>query len=808
MGALARVDLRRRWRGLVLLALLLGVSAAVALGAFAGARRTATAFERFGAATNIADAEVLITDFDLGCSNPAAGDADHVAFSRTNLARLRALPSVAAASVYRSLAVRPAGSDLAPLEDVVGRAYVDGRSAGAVDRWIVHRGRLPSPEEAGEAMLNRTAASELGLEVGDDLPLESVPDDIVFGCDLETGVPETNGPRATVRIVGIGTIREEVTSGADAGSAVALTPAFLDRYGNDISSYDRALVRLRDGAAGLDELTSELSEAYGPGTIRYLVTPSDQLGTRQVEDAVSLQAVALVVFGSVVAVAAALAVGQGLARQLDRPAEERTALRACGVAPHSVTLAAGCVGALVGLAGTAVAVAGGVAASSWLPFGLAGRAEPDPGVDVDGVVLLGGSIAIVVLTGALAGALETIAGRRARRRADPPRAHDSRTLGWLRRAGLPVAALTGARFAVQPDRSTAASVRSALVGVAVGVAGVTAVVVFGASLARLLDEPERYGQPYDVDIAVGIDPLAAERVVAALRADDSVRDVAVARIQKAVQLDGISTQAYGFADRVGHIEPTILDGRPATSAAEIVLAPDTLAELGVAIGDTVTAVGGTPERSLFTVVGVGLLPNLDSDLYTEGAILTGAGMNRLSFPNSFIEVIATTPGADPDRVRERLEDQDLIAFGGGPPAEIDNLHDVEDVPFLLALFLSMLAVTAIAHGLVMTVRRRRADLAVLRSLGFERSQVSLCVVSQAVTIAIIGLTVGVVAGLALGGWLWSLQADRLQVLPVAETSIVVVGAVVAGTLALGVLAAWWPARRAARVEPAVLLRDR
>src|ERR1700722_4204184 len=81
----ARRDVRRRWRSLVLLGVLVGLTAALALSAWAGARRTDTALERLRVATNASDAVAFPSQ--VGVSHP-------------NWARLAARPEVASVAVW------------------------------------------------------------------------------------------------------------------------------------------------------------------------------------------------------------------------------------------------------------------------------------------------------------------------------------------------------------------------------------------------------------------------------------------------------------------------------------------------------------------------------------------------------------------------------------------------------------------------------------------------------------------------------------------------------------------------------------
>jgi hypothetical protein len=80
---LARADLRRRWQGAVIAGLLFGVPAGIGLASLAGARRTASVFDRHLAASNASDIEI-----DPGAVTPEVDAA------------LRSLPNVTAASYW------------------------------------------------------------------------------------------------------------------------------------------------------------------------------------------------------------------------------------------------------------------------------------------------------------------------------------------------------------------------------------------------------------------------------------------------------------------------------------------------------------------------------------------------------------------------------------------------------------------------------------------------------------------------------------------------------------------------------------
>ena len=120
---------------------------------------------------------------------------------------------------------------------------------------------------------------------------------------------------------------------------------------------------------------------------------------------------------------------------------------------------------------------------------------------------------------------------------------------------------------------------------------------------------------------------------------------------------------------------------------------------------------------------------------------------------------------------------------------------------------ALLALAMMTHTLVTSVRRRRRDLAVLKTLGFVRGQVAATVAWQATTFAVVALVVGVPLGVAAGRWAWELTAAALGVAsgPVVPGAAIL--AVAAGTLLAANLVAAVPGRAAGRLRPAAALRS-
>jgi predicted lysophospholipase L1 biosynthesis ABC-type transport system permease subunit len=85
------------------------------------------------------------------------------------------------------------------------------------------------------------------------------------------------------------------------------------------------------------------------------------------------------------------------------------------------------------------------------------------------------------------------------------------------------------------------------------------------------------------------------------------------------------------------------------------------------------------------------------------------------------------------------------------------------MPSLFAVLVALLAVGTVAHALVSAVHGRRRDVAILKTLGFVRGQVSATVAWQATTFAVVAILVGLPLGVAAGRWPWRLTAEQLGV---------------------------------------------
>ena len=221
---------------------------------------------------------------------------------------------------------------------------------------------------------------------------------------------------------------------------------------------------------------------------------------------------------------------------------------------------------------------------------------------------------------------------------------------------------------------------------------------------------------------------------------------------------------------------------------------------------------GRSKRLEYRIVGHAVFPTFGlAQPLADGAAFTGAGYAPLFDPNLYSRFFVGrySPHADQASVDRHIDT--LRQLGSTEvatlPIEIDRLHQIDWLPVSAAVSLGGLALLAVAHALVTAVRRRRRELGLLKTLGFERSQVRATVAWQATMLGLVGLIVGIPIGVLTGDLIWRLVAESLGVAVVSTIPLLGILLVIPCTLALVNLIAFLPTRTAARTRPGVALRS-
>jgi putative ABC transport system permease protein len=384
-------------------------------------------------------------------------------------------------------------------------------------------------------------------------------------------------------------------------------------------------------------------------------------------------------------------------------------------------------------------------------------------------------------------------------------------------------------------------VRSALAGSVIAVAALTAAAVFGASLVALVSTPRDYGQNWDAQLdlgfggvpgAFGAHVIAAERAVTGYASGNYGQLMIDGQIVPAIGLD----QPPGAATdpRAGYL--TMLAGRPPAAQDEIALGAQTLRDIHARVGQTIPVAveqisAGLPSvRRDMRITGVAVLPAFGRGSFTPtglgtGAVTTASLLSVLSAPDattlchtrvtcySFF-LIRLRPGTDAAAATAALTGS--VTRAGCPPGscavvtdqrpgDIKDYASVRDTPLVLAAVLIVFAVGTLAHVLLTSVRRRRRDLALLKTLGFARSQVLGVVAWEASAFAVVALLIGLPLGILAGRWAWAYFANAAGAPADASVPLTAVLVAIPVTLLIANLIAAWPGWTAARLRPATVL---
>jgi len=825
-----RATFAERRSALVSIVLLVGLVGGIAMGAIAGARRTDSSYPVFVASTNPSTVQVL-----AGFLDPQLGLRE--GYNAKVLHDIARLPQVAhsVTTVGFDGTIDLNSLKGVHLHEVPGETppSIIGGLGGEYltqDRLTVTAGRLFDPKRAIEALMNAQAAAQLGLHVGS---VVSFP----IYTDAENVSPTYNGPPyrvVRIRIVGeavfgSSVVQSDIERLGD--SRLLLSPALTAQLAPCCAYYSGTAMVLKGGVASSEAVLHEASRVTPVAGAGLTGMNGKGAVIGEAQRAIQPEAIALGVFGAIAGLAVLLIAGQLMGRLLRRNVGDASTLRALGAS--RVMAFSDVLGGLLAsvLLGSMLAAGLAVGISPLMPLGPVRPVYPASGVSADWTVL---GLGTVALMGVLAALAMVLARREAallssgRRRASP------RLEGFVSRtaanSGLSLAAVTGLRFAVERGESRdAAPVRSAILGATLAVTVLVATLTFGTSLNSLVSHPALYGWNWDYAMLSGFagkEDLPEQAVTAQFNRDRDVLAWSGANIVGSTTLDG--QRVMTLAEHPGaSVAPPLLSGHGLEQPNQVVLGPTTLAGLGKHVGDTLTLQTQGGARVL-TIVGTATFPAIASGFQMGSGALVATSdfpaailnpqQNTYAGPNAVL--IRLRPGLSArDAQRSLLGLQSRINATKGDegsvgglvrllrPAEIVNYRSMGTTPAVLGLGLAVGAIAALGLTLVASVRRRRRDLAMLKTLGFSRRQLASSIAWQSSVAVLIGIAIGVPMGIVLGRSLWDLFAHEINAVPAPSVSVPSLALVAVGAFVLANLVATVPGNMAARTPTALILRS-
>ncbi len=795
--------------------LLIGLVGGLALAGVAAARTTQSSFPAF-----------------LASTNPSTIDIDNGTWDPAILQRVASFPHVTSVQTYVALNMVPIRADGFP---DFSNDFGDLEASGTLhklfigqDKITIVSGRMLNPDRPDEVVVSRFSARLLGFHVGQKVH------EGVFANDQLNGEGQPSSPareRLTLTVVGIGIFNDEVVQDdVDRITRMVVSPALADKVAACCGSYAWSGVQLKDGAAGVQPFLHRYFTDLPASSLPYIHVTS--VIEEQAEQSVKPESLALGVFGLIAGAAALIIAAQSMGRQVRLSTIDRQVMRSLGANPTETAL-----DGLPGIAasvvvGALVAVGVSVLLSPLAPFGPVRQVEPVHRISFDWTVIGFGTAALVV---ALLGMAVLFSIRdtphRVESRMRRGGGRNSAIVTSVASSGLSVPATTGIRFALDTGRGrTAVPVRSAIIGTALAVVVVVASLTFGSSLTTLISHPALYGWNWDyiLESNAGYGDMPASASGRLLAHDHDVVGW-TGGYYTLLNFDGQDVPVLG-ENPGGSVQPSTLDGHGLEGPNQVVLGTETMRNLGKHVGDTVTT-GSGAQRKTLTIVGTATMPTVGVGHGLHLSMGTGALLDVQVIPSlqrniqqygsvgPNVYFIRTRPGIRSAVAARSLEGvsagisdaagapTSVQLFGVQHPAQIVNYRSMGSTPTLLAVALAVGAFGALGLTLGASVRRRRRELAVLKTLGLTRRQLAESVSWQASVSVAIGTVIGIPLGVAFGRFLWTLFADELYAVPHPTVPVPALIGVAVGALVLANLVAAVPAWRAARTPTALVLRS-
>ncbi|MEU1466979.1 FtsX-like permease family protein [Streptomyces sp. NPDC005761] len=392
------------------------------------------------------------------------------------------------------------------------------------------------------------------------------------------------------------------------------------------------------------------------------------------------------------------------------------------------------------------------------------------------------------------------------------------------------------RTALRNVLSHKARLLMTVLAVMLGVAFVSGTLVFTDTLGNAFRNQS--AKSYD-DIAVAVTTYADQR-------DEKTAAIDAATLKKIAALDGVDTATgrvdgfAGVADPDGKLigngwsntgsnfapgkdgqdaQYTFTDGSGPTAAGSVALDKDTAEKGEYEVGDQVRVATNGPVKE-YTLSGV--FTTEDGAVNAGGSLVlfdTPVAQKLFLRPGEFRDVnVSAAPGTSDQQLLAAVKPllpENAEAKTGQVRADEQADQTETALSSLNKLLLAFAGVALfvgiflIANTFTMLVAQRTKELALLRAVGASRRQVKRSVLLEAAVVGLIASVVGFVLGLGLATGLrsaMSLIGGKIPAGPLVVAPLTVVAAFGVGVL-ITVLAAWLPARRAAKIPPVAAMNS-
>ena len=719
-------------------------------------------------------------------------------------------------------------------------SYSDGPAANGVSTVTLERGRFPAA--AGEIVLDARTATRAGYLLGEQVPL----------------VTTTAQPTLEATLVGTADFAGTSLIGASVVMFDARQAQQLYLGADD--AWSTVWVTAAPGTSQ-DQLLAEVQKVLPKGIDATTGDAAAARASTRIDEALSFVTTFLLVFAGVALTVGAFLIVNTFSILVAQRSRELALLRAIGASRRQVARSVLFEAGVVGLVGSGLGIGLGILLAvgirwvfgrvgldlgptdlvlrtrtivvalvvglvvtllaAYLPARRAGRVAPVAAMRDDASLAEGGmrwraGVGFLLVAAGIGGMGAGLAGWGSQ----PTYVLGAGTFGVLVGTALvspivgrPVLALLGwgyrrgfgavGRMAEQNSRRNPRRTGATASALMIGVSLVTMMSVLGASAKASIDKAlsEDVVADYVVSSVVGqgFSATITDRVAAV----DGVQEVVRVRAAR-LAVDGDTEFATGVdpAGAVRVAPPDVSTGSLQDLGADgVALSTGYAADHGLRVGSPVTVdfAGDTLAARVVATYTTGAL--LQSDVTMSLAAFDALGVP----PTDRAAYVVARPGTDRAVLARALgatvADLPTVTVADQAEYAAEQRAPIDRLLFIVYALLGLavvIAVLGIINTLALSVVERIREIGLLRAVGLSRRQLRTMLRLESVAISVLGAVLGIVLGLAFAVALQrSLADDGIDVLAVPWGQL---AGFVGVSALVGVLAALWPGRRAARLD--------
>ncbi|MFF2118976.1 ABC transporter permease [Kitasatospora sp. NPDC058184] len=357
--------------------------------------------------------------------------------------------------------------------------------------------------------------------------------------------------------------------------------------------------------------------------------------------------------------------------------------------------------------------------------------------------------------------------------------------------------------AVRNPRRTAATASALTIGVTL----ITSLTVIGASVNQAVDKAAETDLKADYTVAMQnfskLSPEVAAQIAKApgVSVISAERNVTVKTGQNGEDSEWMTAVDAATIDQLATVK--VKEGSPdALKQGRLLVSSGRAERAGYKVGDTLAVTYPDGAKGSLTVGGI-----LEANTALASVIVPEAVVAPHLAPATGLEkvLVKGTNGAT-EELKQALRDatggNPLIAVKGAKEIKAENRQMITGILNMMYGLLGMsvvIAVLGVVNTMAMSVFERRREIGMLRAIGLDRLGIRRMVRLESLLIALFGGLVGVGLGILVAWAGVRTLADSLKGITTVVPPVQTVGFLLAAAV-IGLLAALWPAHRAAKLD--------